>query len=76
MQQHRRLVQVAIPASVFIIVTVGLTPTVNLIARLKSPHFYSQYAMSGTWVVGLIAAAATAGIEWVLTRRAGRGPDR
>jgi hypothetical protein len=76
MQQHRPLILVAIPASVFIVVTVGLRPTVNLIARLKSPHFYRQYGMSGTWVVGLVAAAVTAAIEWVLTRRADRGPDR
>ena len=76
MQQHRRLILATIPASVFIVVTVGLRPTINLIARLKSPHFYQQYGMSGTWVVGLVAAAVTAGIEWVLTRPTDRGPDR
>lgn len=76
MREHRRLTLAAIPACVFVVVTVGLRPAVNLIARLKSPHGYQQYGMSGTWVVGLVAAAVAGAIEWVLTRRGDRGPDR
>ncbi len=58
-----------VPVVVFVGVTLGIRPGVNLVARLRSPHSYSEYDFAGTWVVGLLAASVAAGIEWSVTRR-------
>ena len=65
-----------VPVAVFLVVTVGLRPTVNLIARLRSPQGSRRYGISGTWFVGLVAAVACVGIEWLLTCRTPREPER
>jgi len=49
-------------------VTFGLRPTANLIARLRSPSGYGRFGMSGTWVVGLAAAAVATAIEVAVAR--------
>jgi hypothetical protein len=52
-------------------VTFGIRPAVNLVARLRSPHSYSQYEFAGTWIAGLIAAGAVFGIGFLMSRRHG-----
>jgi hypothetical protein len=71
--KRRRVALIAAPVVVFLAVTFGLRPLVNLIARIRSPHLYSQYDVSGTWVAGLIAAAVTTVIGLLIARRLGAG---
>lgn len=40
---RRRVLLGAIPVVAFVAVTFGVRPAVNLFARLKSPHSYSEY---------------------------------
>lgn len=58
----------AVAVVVFLAVTFGLKPMINLIARLRSPNNYSHYGMSGTWLPGLVVAAGYLGIVWAVSR--------
>ena len=66
---RRRVVLGVGPAVAFVAVTYGIRPAVNFVARMKSPHSYSEYQFAGTWVAGLLAAAVTFGIGYVMGRR-------
>ena len=69
---RRRLLLGVGPVVAFVAVTYGIRPAVNLFARMKSPHSYSEYQFAGTWVAGLLAALATLGIGYVGARRSPR----
>jgi hypothetical protein len=73
---RQRSVLVVIPVVVFLAVTLGLRPIVNLVARLRSPSGYRQYGMSGTWLVGLLAAAVAVAVESFVLRTRRGGPEQ
>ena len=60
------------PLIAFVGVTFGIQPAVNLVARLRSPHSYSQYEFAGTWMPGLITAGAVFGIGLTMSRASQR----
>lgn len=66
---RRRVLLGVIPVVAFVVVTVGVQPAVNIFARMKSPHSYSEYEFAGSWVVGLLAAVVAFGIGYVVSRR-------
>jgi hypothetical protein len=72
----RRWVVGLVPVAVFLAVTFGLRPAVNVVSWLRSSGTYQQYGMSGTWLVGLLAAAATVGVEALLARQRRKGRER
>lgn len=64
----RRLAHLGVALVVFLGVTIGLVPAVNLVARLRSASEYDQYTMSGTWVVGALAATGYLYLAWLIGR--------
>lgn len=72
MDWRRRLLRWVGPVVAFPAVTYGIGTAVNLLARMKSPHSYSEYQFAGTWVAGLLAAVVTFGIGYVMARRGAR----
>jgi hypothetical protein len=61
------MLHVAVAIVLFLAVTFGLKPMINLSARLRSPNSYSQYDMSGTWFPALIVAAGYLGVVWAVS---------
>jgi hypothetical protein len=67
---------VGLAAVVFLTVTFGLAPTINLIARLRSPHSYSRYEFAGTWMLGLLAGGLVTGTYAAVAMRTGDRASR
>ena len=69
---NRRPAQLVIGALLaFLAFTFGMRPAVNLVARLRSPHSYSQYEFAGTWIADLIAGGAVFRVGLLMSRRDG-----
>lgn len=64
----RRLSHLAVAIAVFLVVTFGLEPAVNLVARVCSPSGYDEYAMSGTWGAGVLATSGYLCVAWLVGR--------
>jgi len=63
---------VAVPLALFVVVTWGLAPAVNFIARHSSSSGnYRQYGFSGTWLIGLVAAIVSLVVMGTVFRRTG-----
>jgi len=64
----RRAFHLVAAVLIFAVITAGIEPFFNWIARVRSPHVYSQWAMSGTWLPGIVAAGLYLAAVWILRR--------
>jgi hypothetical protein len=62
--------------AVLVAVSVGLFAAVTWVARHSSSDSFRQYGSSGTWMLGLVAAAASFAVAKIVLRRSAKGEGR